>query len=105
MKELENNFRYEQTQINDTISKQLVENKFPIPNDKNCLYSVFAFVLERCNVKYSEYCEAYAAGAYHPTKMYECFTGDLDEKDLPVERSKVHVFDRKICNPVSKKID
>ena len=31
----------------------------------NCLYNVFAFDLEACNVEYSKYCESYAAGVYH----------------------------------------
>ena len=61
----------------------------------NCLYNVFVFDLESCNVEYSEYCEPYAAGVYHLNILYWCFKGNLDKEELAIERSKVHVFDRK----------
>ena len=35
--EIENNFRNEQTQTNDNILKQVVEYKFPITLEMNCL--------------------------------------------------------------------
>ena len=68
--EIENNFRYEKTQINDNIIKQVIEYKFPISLEKNCLHNVFVFDLETCNVKYSEYCESCGAGVYHPNDLY-----------------------------------
>ena len=34
----------------------MIEYKFPISYGMNCLYNVFAFDLETCNVEYSEYC-------------------------------------------------
>ena len=37
--------------------------------------------------------------------LYECFNGDLNEKELPIEKHKVHVFDREKGNPVIKMID
>ena len=64
------------------------------------LYSVFAFDLETCDVKNSEYCGAYAAGAYHLKKLYGCFNGDINKPALAIERSKIHVFDRKMAAQV-----
>ena len=55
----------------------------------NCFYNVFAFDLETCNVDFSEYCESYAAGVYHPKYLYWCFNGNLDKKELAIGRSKV----------------
>ena len=98
--EIDKNFEHEQTQINKNILKQVIEYIFPISFEMNCLYSVFAFDLETCNVENSEYCESYAAGLYHLDKFYECFNGDLNEKELAIERNKVHVFDRENSNPV-----
>ena len=63
--EVERNFRYEETQINDNILKRVIEYKFPISYDKNCLHNIFAFDLETRNVEYSEYCESYGAGVHH----------------------------------------
>ena len=63
--EMESNFKYEETQINNDVLKQVIEYKLPISYEMNCLYIVFAFDLETCNVEYSEYCESYAAGVYH----------------------------------------
>ena len=62
--------------------------------------AVFAFDLETCNVKNQLYCEAYAAGVYHLNRLYECFNGDLTEKELEMEREKIHAFDREKNNPV-----
>ena len=64
------NFRHEETQINDNILKEVVEYKFPIQNDKICLYNVFAFDLATCNVECSKCCEPYADGAYRPNILY-----------------------------------
>ena len=61
--------------------------------------------LETCNVDYSEYCESYAAGVNHPIYLYWCFNGNLDKKELAIERSKVHVFDRENGKPVLNFID
>ena len=69
------------------------------------MYSVVAFDLETCIVKYSEYCEPYAARVYHFINLYECFNGDLNKSEHAIERSKNHVFDREIGNPVLKMID
>ena len=55
IKEKENNFRYEETQINDNIEQQAIECKFPISYEMICLYNVFVFDLETCDVEYSEY--------------------------------------------------
>ena len=105
IKEIENNFRYEETQINVNILQQVIEYKFPISYEMNCLYNVFAFDLETCNVEYSEYCKSYAAGVYHLNNLYWCFNGNLDKDELAIERSKVQVFDRENGNPVLKMID
>ena len=103
--EIENSFRYEETQINYNILKQVVEYKFPITFEMNCLYNVFAFDRETCNVENSEYCESYAAGVYILKKWYECFKGDLNKEELAIDRSKVHIFDRENSNPVLKMIE
>ena len=105
IEETENNFRYEETQINDIIIKQVIEYKFPISYVMNCLYNVFAFGLETCNVEYSEHCEPYAVGVYHHNNLYWCFYGNLDKEELAIERSRVHIFDRENDNPVLKVID
>ena len=105
IKEIENNFRYEETQINDNSLQQAIEYKYPISHEMNCLYKVFAFDLETCNVEYSEYCESYAARVYHFINLYWCFIGNLEKEELALERSKVHVFDRENGNPVLKMID
>ena len=52
IKELEDNFKYEAKQISDNILKQVQEYKFPISNEKDCLYAVSAFDLETANVDY-----------------------------------------------------
>ena len=83
----------------------MIEYKFPISYEMNCLYNVFAFDLETCNVEYSEYCEPYAAGAYHLNNLYWCFSGNLDKEEIAIERSKVQVFDRENGDPVLKMID
>ena len=70
IEEIVNNFRYEETQINDNLFKQVIEYKFPISYEMNCLHNVFAFDLETCIVKYSEHCEPYSAGVYHLNKLY-----------------------------------
>ena len=103
--EKENIFKYEETQIDDNILQQVIEYKFPISYEMNCLNNVFAFDLETCNVEYSEYCEQYAAGVYHLNNLYWCFNGNLDKEELAIERSKVHVFDRENGDPVLKLID
>ena len=64
IEEIENNFRYEETQMYDNILKQVTEFKFPLSYEINCLYNVFAFDLETCNIDYSENCELYVAGIY-----------------------------------------
>ena len=64
------------------------------------MHAVFAFNLETCNVEDQLYCEAYAAGVYHHRYFYECFNGDLTEKELQIEREHVHVFHGKNNNPV-----
>ena len=78
----------------------MVEYKSPISYEKTCLFAVFAFDLETCNVENQLYCEAYAAGVYHLNRLYECFNGDLTEKELQIERENVHVFDPENNNPV-----
>ena len=83
----------------------MIEKKLPISHEVSCLYNVFAFDIEICNVVYSKYCEPYATGLYQPNKLYECFNGDLNKENLAIERSKVHVFLREISNPVLKMID
>ena len=105
IEEIENNFKYEGTQINDNILQQVIKYKFPISYEMNCLYNVFAFDLETCNVEYSECCESYAAGVYHLNNLNWCFIGNLGKKELANERSKVHVFDRENGNPVMEMID
>ena len=90
----------EYNKISDTILKQVEEYKFPISNDKNCVYAVFAFDVETCNVENNLNCEAYAAGVYHLNRLYECFNGDLTENELRIERENVHVLDRENGNCV-----
>ena len=58
IKELEENFNYESNEISDVVLGQVEKNKFPIPNDKNCMFAVFAFDLEICMVENQIYCEA-----------------------------------------------
>ena len=74
----ENNFGYEETQVNDNKVKQVVEYQFPITYEINCLYNVFAFALETCNVENSKFCDSYAAGVCHLKNWFECFNGDLN---------------------------
>ena len=64
------------------------------------MFVVFAFDLETCNVKNQLYCETYAAGVYHLNRLYECFNGDLTEKELQIERENVRVFDCENNNPI-----
>ena len=66
---------------------------------------MFAFNLETCDVEYSEYSEAYAAGVNHLTFLYEYFNGDITEKELTIEKLKAHVFERENGKPVLKVID
>ena len=101
---LQKNFKYEDNQISKDISKQVIEYKFPISYEKNCLFGVFAFVLETLNVSYQIYCEPYAAGVYYLNRLYECYNGDLTEKELEIERQNVHVFDKENGNPVKNMI-
>ena len=60
----------------------MVEYKFPISNDKNCLYGLFAFDLKTANVKCSEYREAYAARVYQLNNFFMCFNEDLKNQNL-----------------------
>ena len=71
----------------------------------NCLYNVFTFDPETCNVEYSEYGKPYAAGVYHLNTLYWCFKGSLNKEELAVERSKVHKVDRENGNPLLKMIE
>ena len=41
IKKLKDNFKHETNQISDNILKQVQEYKFPISNDKDCIYCVF----------------------------------------------------------------
>ena len=100
IKELEKNFEHRPNQINDNIFKQVVEYKFPISNEKGCLFAVFSFDLETVNVSYQEFCETYAAGCYHLDRLKECYNGDLTEEGFEIERQHVHIFDRANNNPV-----
>ena len=72
IKELENNFDYEPNQFSDDISKQVVEKKSPISNEKDCLFAVFSLDLETVNVPYQDFCEAYAVGCYQLNRLKEC---------------------------------
>ena len=100
IEELENNFEYQPNHITDNILKQVVEYKFPISNEKDCLYAVFAFDFDTVNFQYQEFCEPYAAGCYHLDRLKECYNGDLTEEELEIERQHVHIFDRANNNPV-----
>ena len=100
IRELKDDFKYESNELSDVILKQVIEYKFPISYEKNCIFAVFAFDLETCNLKNQPYCEEYAASVYHLNRLYECFNGDLTEKELKIERENVHVFDRENNNPV-----
>ena len=84
--------------------KQGIDYKFAISKEIKYLFGVFAVDLETSNVKYSEYCEPYATGVYHPIILYECFKGDLNKKELAMAGAKVHVFEKN-NNPVLEMID
>ena len=84
--------------------KQVQEYKFPISNEKDCLYAVFAFDLETANVDYKQYCVPYAAGCYYLNRLKECYNGNLSEDELKIERENVHIFDYKNKNPVTDMI-
>ena len=71
----------------------------------NCLYNGFAFHLETCIVEYSEYCEQYGAAVYQINQLFWWFIGNLNKEQLVIDRSKVHVFDRKNGKPVLKLIE
>ena len=103
--EIENNFRYEETQINDCLLKQVNEYKCSISYEMNCFYNVFAFDIETSNVEYSEYCESYGAAVYLVNNIYWCFNGNLNREEVGIERSEVHIFDRQNGNPVLKMIE
>ena len=92
LKELKDNFKYETNQISDNILKQVQQYKFPISNEKDCLYAVFAFDIETVNVDYKQYCIPYAAGCYHLDRLKECYNGDLFEEELKIEKQQVHIF-------------
>ena len=98
--ELEGIFKYESNEISDVSLRQVEEYKFPLSNDKNCVFAVFAFDLETCNVENQFFCEAYVAEVYHLNGLYEFFNGDLTEKDLEIERQHVHVVDQENGNLV-----
>ena len=89
IEEMKNNFKYEETQINDNILQQVLEYKFLISYEMNSLYNVFAFDLETCNVEYSEYFEPYAASLCHLNNLYWCFYGNLDKKSLLLRDPKL----------------
>ena len=105
LKELEDNYKYKANQISDNILKQVQEYKFPISNEKDCLYAVFAFDLETANVDYKQYCVPYAAGCYHLNRLKKCYNGNLSEDGLKIERENVHIFDYKNKNPVMDMIN
>ena len=100
IEELEKNFEYQPNHITDNILKQVVEYKFPISNETDCLFGVFSFDLETVNVSYHEFCETYAAGCYHLDRLKECYNGNLSKEELEIERQNVHIFDRSNNNPV-----
>ena len=64
------------------------------------MFAVFDFDLEINNVESQIYCEAYGVCAYHPNRSYECFNGELTEKEIEIERQNFHVIDRENANPV-----
>ena len=99
IKEIENSFEYQPKHLNNNNLKQVVEYKFPISNEKDCLFAVFSFDLETVNVPYQEFCETYATGCYHLDRLKECYNGDLTEEELEIERQHVHIFDRANNNP------
>ena len=83
----------------------MIEYKFPISNEMNCLCNVFAFDLKTGNFEDSEDCVSYAAGVYHLNQLNWYFNGSLIKEKLAIERSKFHVFDRENGNPLLKMID
>ena len=100
IKELEKNSEHQPNYINDNILLQIVECKFPISKEKDCLFAVFSFDLEIVNVPYQDFCETYAAACYHLDRLKECYNGDLTEEEIVNERQHVHIFDRANSNPV-----
>ena len=85
--------------------KQVVEYKFPISYEMNCLYSVFGFDLNILDVEVSEYCEANATGVFQLNNLYKCFNGGLNTEESAVESPKFRKFDREKGNPVLKMIE
>ena len=79
---MEKNFEYQPNHITDNILKQVVEYKFPISNERDCLFAVFSFDLETVNVSDQEFCETYAAGCYHLGRLKEGYNGGLTEEEL-----------------------
>ena len=61
---------------------------------------LYSLSISKHNVENQLYCEAYAAGVNHLNRSYECFNGDLTEKELQIERGNVHIIDRENNNPV-----
>ena len=80
LKEFKQNLKYEDNQRTDDILRIVIEYKFPNSFEKNCLYGVFAFDLDTCNVENQHHCEPYVAGVYHLKRLYDCFNGDLSGK-------------------------
>ena len=64
------------------------------------MITAFAFDRKTCNLENQLYCEPYGAGVYHINRLYECFKGDLTEKELETERKNFHLFDRENNNLV-----
>ena len=94
IKQLEKISEYQPNHITDNILKQVVEYKFPISSEKDCLFAVFSFDLETVTVPYQGFCETYAPGCYHLDRLKEFYNGDLTEEELKIERQHVHIFDR-----------
>ena len=81
IEELKDNLKYESNEISDVILKQVIEYKFAISYEKNCMIAAFAFDCKTCNLENQLYCEPYGAGVYHINRLYECFKCDLTEKN------------------------
>ena len=71
----------------------MIEYIFPISFEMNCLYSVLALISKLVALKIQN-TAIHLQLVYIISIIYECFNVVLNRKELTIERSKVHVFDR-----------
>ena len=89
--EIEKNFKYVKTKINENNLKQRIRYRFPKHETIDQLKNVFVFDLETHNDQ--EFAEAYAARLYDVNRLRDKWHRDLTSIELPIERENVTVFD------------